>query len=147
MDETTDNAGSGGIYARAMRGDWGHRHSDVRLIGAALAKGWNLTPEMRDKCKDVLLAVLDAQNASWNTKISAVRCFALLDAIDARRERTQAGIDVAELREQTARLAGALGSPKYAELFDQLAADLLPQDQPALPQPPSAEGQAPPPGV
>jgi hypothetical protein len=73
---------------------------------------------------------------SPRTKLSAMRVLACVDAIDARRDRTEVDQKAAELRAQAQAFGAALATnPALLSALAGMIPEPLPAPQPALPAP------------
>jgi hypothetical protein len=99
--------------------------AELRTFGRALRQGWHVTNDERAKGKRAVLAVLDDPRATLYHLLTAVKVLALLDSIDARRERTatvERGHDVeAQLEAMRAAMRSPQGQEAIALLTKQLS--------------------------
>jgi hypothetical protein len=70
-------------------GDVEEPFAQLQLYGRAASGRWNLSDAERAEGKRVCLRVMRNPKASERNQLYAVRTLALLDALDAKRERTE----------------------------------------------------------
>jgi hypothetical protein len=90
------------------------------LIASASAQDWPITPEIRRRCVDVCVAVLQ-QSPKLRQKLAAVRALAALDGLNVRREAN----DASERNADRAATAAVLGDAYRAALASQDTRELL----------------------
>jgi hypothetical protein len=150
MDLEQLTPGLGGLRA-ADHGALIEAGRDMRLIGRAISRGWNVPEHIRVKCLSACEAVLDLPTVldlpggvPWSPlrvhalKLLAVRTVALLDLVDVRRERNHVAergqeIDVQTdaLRELLATTAGRRALASLTELQPTQGAAVSPLADPA----------------
>src|SRR5262249_31179153 len=86
--------------------------SDLRLVAGGMSQLWPISPEMRRKCLERAMRVVEDDEASTYHVLAAVKVIALADCLNARRERNTVQEHGQSLQADASLLSAAPSSPE-----------------------------------
>jgi hypothetical protein len=104
------HGGTGGVAVYTTR-------ADMRMVAKAIRERWPVTEEVRKRCVDDAVAILDDAQANHRTRIAALRLLLAADAVNVSRERNEVSATTGEQSAAAAVLRAALAT-NAAQLAD-----------------------------